>query len=118
MKQTDHINPDHYKNHPSGLECIEITEFLGFNLGNAWKYQWRGDNKPDQPLARDMRKTRWYLERDIDFRKRFGDQSLDFFLPPGTVEKMHLATEKEPRMVSREVFDCITLAVTSWPDTS
>lgn len=35
----DNINhPPHYTNHPSGIECIQITEHMGFCLGNAVKY--------------------------------------------------------------------------------
>ena len=33
----DAINPKHYKSHQSGIECIEITEHLNFNRGNAIK---------------------------------------------------------------------------------
>ncbi len=29
--------PAHYTAHPSGVECITITEHMGFNLGNAVK---------------------------------------------------------------------------------
>ncbi len=36
---TDPVNhPKHYTAHPSGVECITITEHMGFNLGNAMKY--------------------------------------------------------------------------------
>ena len=28
-------HPPHYKQHPSGVECIEITRNMGFVLGNA-----------------------------------------------------------------------------------
>jgi hypothetical protein len=35
---TEAINPSHYKEHPSGVECIDIVEHMGFNLGNAIKY--------------------------------------------------------------------------------
>ena len=41
----DPINPTHYKTHPSGVECIAITEHMGFCLGNAVKYIWRADEK-------------------------------------------------------------------------
>ena len=27
--------PKHYTEHPSGIECIQVTEHMGFNLGNA-----------------------------------------------------------------------------------
>lgn len=33
---TDNINPKHYRQHAH--ECIEFTQYLNFNLGNAFKY--------------------------------------------------------------------------------
>ena len=43
--ESSSINPNHYKSHPSGIECIQVTEHMGFNLGNAIKYIWRADLK-------------------------------------------------------------------------
>lgn len=63
-KTTDLVNhPPHYTSHPSGIECIQITEHMGFNLGNALKYIWRADLKHD--AVEDLRKARWYLDREI-----------------------------------------------------
>ena len=64
---TDSVNhPPHYQNHPSGIECIQITEHMGFNLGNAIKYIWRADLKND--AIEDLRKARWYIDREIQKR--------------------------------------------------
>lgn len=60
---SDPINPSHYKNHPSGVECIQITEWMNFNLGNAVKYIWRAGDKGAQ--IDDLKKARWYLDREI-----------------------------------------------------
>ncbi|WEX03841.1 DUF3310 domain-containing protein [Rhodococcus sp. RCBS9] len=60
--QSDAINPNHYRSHPSGIECIQITEHMGFLLGNATKYIWRADLKHDSPIE-DIDKAIWYLER-------------------------------------------------------
>ena len=38
-------NPRHYTAHPSGVDCIQITEHMNFCLGNAIKYRWRADLK-------------------------------------------------------------------------
>jgi hypothetical protein len=66
-KMTDPVNhPPHYKQHPSGIECIQITEHMGFNLGNAIKYIWRADLKND--AIEDLRKARWYIDREIQKR--------------------------------------------------
>jgi hypothetical protein len=54
--------------HPSGVECITITEHMGFNLGNALKYIWRADLKGD--ALEDLRKAAWYVQREIERRLR------------------------------------------------
>ena len=65
----DKVNhPKHYTSHPSGVECIHITEHMGFNLGNAIKYIWRADLKIE--AIEDLRKARWYLEREIQRRTK------------------------------------------------
>jgi len=59
------LNPAHYTQHPSGIECIQITEHMNFNLGNSVKYIWRADLKHSDPIQ-DLRKARWYLDREIE----------------------------------------------------
>ena len=68
-------NPKHYTSHPSGIDCIQITEHMGFNLGNAIKYVWRSDLKND--AIEDLNKAIWYIQREIDRRKK---QELDCYL--------------------------------------
>lgn len=61
----DAVNfPKHYNSHPSGVECIQITEHMNFNLGNAVKYIWRAGDKGR--LLEDLEKARWYLDREIN----------------------------------------------------
>lgn len=65
----DAVNhPQHYVAHPSGTECITITEWMGFNLGNAVKYIWRADLKHN--AIEDLKKARWYLDREISKREK------------------------------------------------
>jgi hypothetical protein len=60
----DNVNhPEHYNSHPSGVECIEITEHMNFCLGNAVKYIWRASLKGNE--VEDLRKARWYISREI-----------------------------------------------------
>lgn len=62
--ESDSVNhPQHYTDHPSGVECITITEHFGFNLGNAVKYIWRAALKGNQ--LEDLRKAEWYVKREI-----------------------------------------------------
>jgi len=64
----DPVNhPPHYKAHLSGVECIQITEHMGFCLGNAVKYIWRADLKND--AIEDLEKAAWYIQREITKRK-------------------------------------------------
>lgn len=59
----DMVNhPPHYTSRPSGVECITITEHMGFNLGNALKYIWRADMKNG---VEDLQKAGWYIQREI-----------------------------------------------------
>lgn len=63
----DNVNsPKHYTNHPSGIECIQITEHMNFCLGNAVKYIWRADLKHD--AIEDLHKAIWYLQRELERR--------------------------------------------------
>lgn len=65
---TDAVNhPPHYNAHPSGVECIDITEHMGFCLGNAVKYIWRADMKGD--ALEDLQKARWYIDRELERRR-------------------------------------------------
>lgn len=59
--------PKHYTEHPSGIECIQVTEHMGFNLGNAIKYIWRCDLKKD--AIEDLKKAKWYIDREINRRE-------------------------------------------------
>ena len=65
-EQPDHADdmvnhPPHYTGHPSGVECIEVAELLPFTLGNAFRYVFRHQQKGG---TEDLRKARWYLQRD------------------------------------------------------
>lgn len=61
----DDVNhPKHYNSHPSGIECIEVVEHMGFNLGNAIKYIWRAGLKGEDAV-KDLAKAKWYVEREL-----------------------------------------------------
>ena len=67
---SDPVNhPSHYTEHPSGIECIEVTEHLSFCVGNAIKYLWRADLKHDDAIE-DLKKAAWYINREIERRKK------------------------------------------------
>lgn len=58
-------HPAHYTSHPSGIEAIQITQHMGFCLGNAMKYLWRAGKKDAASEITDLRKAIWYIEREI-----------------------------------------------------
>lgn len=58
-------HPQHYNEHPSGVECIKVTEHMNFCLGNAVKYIWRAGLKSPNPIQ-DLRKAEWYVRREIE----------------------------------------------------
>ena len=69
MSEHDTVNsPRHYRSHPSGIECIQVTEHMGFNLGNVVKYAWRCDLKAD--AIEDLRKAAYYIDREIKKREQ------------------------------------------------
>jgi len=76
----DPVNhPKHYTEHPSGVECIQITEHMNFCLGNAVKYIWRADEKGD--ATENLRKAVWYINREIARRQdedRRNDKQISF----------------------------------------
>ena len=58
-------HPEHYNEHPSGVECIQIVEHMNFCLGNAMKYIWRAGVKTENP-DEDLEKAKWYIQREIN----------------------------------------------------
>lgn len=66
MNKDNINNPSHYTKHPSGIECIQITEHMNLNLGNAMKYIWRADFKDN--TIEDLNKAKWYIERELQRR--------------------------------------------------
>lgn len=65
----DPVNSPSYQFAPdgSGLQAIEVIEAwaLGFHLGNAVKYILRAGRKGDAAFSEDLKKARWYLDREL-----------------------------------------------------
>lgn len=76
MKEDD-IFPSEEVNSPShythgGIETIDYIESKGLNyhLGNVVKYVSRCGHKSGTDPMKDLRKARWYLEREIARREK------------------------------------------------
>lgn len=65
-------HPKHYTSDPSGIECIEITKYRDFCIGNAIKYLWRAGLKEDSILSQkdktieDLKKAIFYINKEIE----------------------------------------------------
>ena len=82
--ENDPVNhPDHYTKHPSGIECIQITEHMNFCLGSAMKYIWRAGLKGD--ARQDLEKAKWYLDREIE---RISENRFEEYLDSETADEL------------------------------
>jgi hypothetical protein len=62
----DQVNsPSHYTAHPSGIEAIQITRHMNFNVGNAIKYLWRAGLKNEDKHIEDLKKAIFYIDDEI-----------------------------------------------------
>ncbi len=62
----DPINPDYYK--IGGIETIDYIEAkdLNYNLGNVVKYVSRAGHKDKDTRKQDLKKARFFLDREIN----------------------------------------------------
>ena len=60
-------HPAHYGGAENPYEAIKVIEAweLGFCLGNTVKYIARAGKKSKATQLEDMKKARWYLDREI-----------------------------------------------------
>ena len=103
--------PKHYRSHESGIEAIEITRWLQFDLGNCWKYCMRYRDKGTP--KKDLMKAIWYIN---DFRKFFIDYNNESTfvhrIPEDIIAKMIAVTEAEPREEIKRMFELLTMITT------
>jgi len=87
----DMVNhPPHYTDGPDlgKLECIDITRWMPFTLGNAFKYVWRAGKKGD--AKEDFQKAKFYLD---DWRQcAFHDELYPSFIRRFLMERMDKAS--------------------------
>lgn len=85
LNNVDH--PKHYTQHPSGVECIDITRHYCFSIGNAIKYLWRAGLKKDASLSdkqkeiEDLNKAIWYIKDRINQLQGEYDKETNRILP-------------------------------------
>lgn len=103
--------PKHYRSHESGIEAIEVTRWLQFDLGNCWKYCMRYRDKGTP--KKDLMKAKWYIE---DFREHFIDYNNESMfihrISEDIIEKMCKITEAEPNEKIRHIFEQLMIITT------
>ena len=67
MTTPDPINPAHYTTHPSGVQCIEISQHLSGCLAQAFQYVWRCGQKDDP--VQELKKALWFIEQELTIDK-------------------------------------------------
>lgn len=104
--QPEMVNhPKHYNSHPSGVECIDIIEWLPFNPGNAVKYLWRKDDKINHD--EDVRKALWYTEREVLRRNEVYPINCMTILPTKVCEDFDRWLRHEPEGWRKEAIHCL-----------
>jgi hypothetical protein len=66
------VHPQHYGGADNPYEAIKVIEAweVGFNLGNTLKYISRAGKKDN--IIQDLEKALFYLDREIQNRKKLG----------------------------------------------
>lgn len=89
-------HPPHYTSSPAacacgrGVECIQITRHMNFNLGNAFKYIWRAGLKTDDAVQ-DLEKSIWYIQDEI---KRLKGEYDVHTGNRGTTQRLHQGRDR------------------------
>jgi len=109
-------NPKHYTEHPSGVECIEITRHMNFNLGNAMKYIWRADLK--QNRTQDLEKAIWYLQDELKRTAPAPQEAGDGWVPCQGVSTSPVpkGTPVHIRTVEGEAYACCWAEDINWAE--
>ena len=78
---SDNVNhPKHYTSHPSGCECIDITEHYDFCIGNAIKYLWRSGLKQEEGMLPKEKEKKWVFGPSITTGYDFALKEFNVYL--------------------------------------
>ena len=71
MSSDNVSHPSHYaEGWSNGAEVIDLTEHLSFCAGNVVKYVCRAGRKDPDKYVEDLKKARWYIDREIERVRR------------------------------------------------
>lgn len=107
----DKINPEYYRKHPSGVECIDITRHYCFDIGNAIKYLWRAGLKQEEGYTstdkeiEDLYKALWYIEDRIKQLNMIRKQSVNELSDKVSDLLLDPVEQKEPCVIDDNLWD-------------
>ena len=104
--------PKHYRSHESGIEAIEITRFMQFDLGNCWKYCMRYRDKGTP--KKDLKKAIWYIKDFVKYFVNPYDNSCTYIhnVSEDVIEKMCKVIDAETLPVIKTMFEQILMLTT------
>lgn len=116
-------HPPHYTEGfgTCSVECIDVSQYLGFCLGNAFKYIWRAGKKGDaEKTVEDLKKARWYLIRATEYRLMpsregvFASRGVFNIIPPPSTDSPEYARWSILSAIVNEHYMCALNAVETW----
>lgn len=104
--------PKHYRSHESGIEAIEITRFMQFDLGNCWKYCMRYRDKGTP--KKDLKKAVWYINDFVKYFVNPYDNGCTYVhnLTENVIEKMCKVIDAETVPEIKSMFEQILMLTT------
>ena len=104
--------PKHYRSHESGIEAIEITRFMQFDLGNCWKYCMRYRDKGTP--KKDLKKAIWYIKDFVKYFVNPYDNSCTYIhnVSEDVIEKMCKVIDAETLPAIKTMFEQILMLTT------
>lgn len=69
------IRPDHYRQHPAGIECKDVIGDMPCFVGMAMKHLWRIGLKPGETEVRDLEKAITYIQFELERLRKRSDSS-------------------------------------------
>ena len=110
----DNVNhPQHYNQHPAGIECIDVIRHYTCDMANALKYLWRaglktepGKDDVDKEIE-DLEKALWYIEDYQNSR----DHHIAEAKPELMESYIQSVTEHTPFEITTGYDDSISLAI-------
>jgi translation initiation factor 2B subunit (eIF-2B alpha/beta/delta family) len=71
----DKISPNYYGGKDTPYEAIKVIHAhnLNFSLGNVVKYILRAGNKDPNTKIEDLKKARWYIEKEIEKCEKYNN---------------------------------------------